>query len=1001
MKKIEIANFISLMDNAGDAVTICDSEARIAYCNNEFSKLVGVEREIAVGSKLDDMTRLYRGTGRIKLCESIEGRQNIQLLEGIELESSSGERTHVTVTASVSDEDCSAYTYAIVIIKNIEKLHQARANADMYSNLVEQSHISMIITDLRWRVQYCNPYYQYKYLGERNQINGDDILERLFPNANEDFREMIVFYVEQLGSWTSEERFDLANNEYAWEEIQIQAVRDSYGNMMHYTIMMKDITNRKHTELYIEQEKQTFEAIFENTTVGLLIIDERGIILKTNMEALRIFNAEIQKIVNASFYNLFICTQNSDTVHYKCNHCENCIIAKTLERVMEKDMTIRGQEVIYAAGHKDSKNDEKTVRYLRMNASPAVINQQKHILVALQDITDMKRMSRELIHSERHLRMITNSMLDTIVQINSDNIITYASPSVKQLTGYDVGEIIGRDFRKFVIEKDLESHEVREGITKEFQANTTAEFQIETKFGEERWSQSVGSILKYEEDVSYVFVIRDITEQVEYRKKLQASKNVADEANAAKSLFLANMSHEIRTPMNGIIGMTELTLMTELSPVQKQYLEMVKTSATSLLNIINSILDFSKIEAGKMEADEHIFNFASFINETLMPLRIQAMAKHIKFEFERLTQIPDFLIGDAAKIRQILNNIIYNAIKFTDEGHVAVKISGVNTEGMVFKLKICVEDTGIGISEENQAKIFESFNQADPSATRKYGGTGLGLSISKGLIELLGGRLTMSSELGKGTTMVIDLPMVIGNAFGPIGDNQKIEIPEVSKKLSVLVAEDDEVNQIVVSKLLNLQGHKADITSNGRDAVNLFRDQHYDLVIMDIQMKTMNGIEAMKAMRRISKEQGVSVPIVAFTAHALSEDEAKLKVAGFDDYIAKPVSLKNFFRVIMKNTGMLEEQRFNVDEIMVRIQQEEALGELALTAIQEKIEAIDDAITASNFAAIEMISGQLKHLVKNHTALRRIVLKMELAIRKENIEAFETYFQNFKENLGR
>jgi PAS domain S-box-containing protein len=719
------------------------------------------------------------------------------------------------------------------------------------------------------------------------------------------------------------------------------------------------------------------------------------------MEALRIFNTEIQNIVDASFYNLFICTQNSDTVHYKCNHCENCIITKTLERVMEKDMTIRGQEVIYAAGHKDLRNDEKSIRYLRMNASPAVINQQKHILVALQDITDMKRMSRELIHSERHLRMITNSMLDTIVQINSDNIITYASPSVKQLTGYDVGEIIGRDFRKFVIEKDLEANEMHEGIRKEFQANTTAEFQIETKLGEERWSQSVGNILKYEDDVSYVFVIRDITEQVEYRKKLQASKKVADEANAAKSLFLANMSHEIRTPMNGIIGMTELTLMTELSPVQKQYLEMVKTSATSLLNIINSILDFSKIEAGKMEADEHIFNFSSFINETFMPLRVQAMAKHIKFEFERLTQIPEFFIGDSVKIRQVLNNIIYNAIKFTDDGHVSVKISGTNTDGMVFKLNIRVEDTGIGISEENQAKIFESFNQADPSATRKYGGTGLGLSISKGLIELLGGKLTMSSELGKGTTMVIDLPMVIGNAFGPIGDNQKIEIPEVSKKLNVLVAEDDEVNQIVVSKLLNLQGHKADITSNGRDAVNLFRNQRYDLVIMDIQMKTMNGIEAMKAMRHISEAQGNSVPIVAFTAHALSEDEKKLKVAGFDDYIAKPVSLKNFYRVIMKNTGMLEEQRFNVDDIMVRIQQEETLGELALSAIDEKVEAVDNAVATNDFAVIEMLSGQLKHLVKNHTALRRIVLKMELAIRKENIEAFGTYLQNFKENLRR
>jgi PAS domain S-box-containing protein len=597
--------------------------------------------------------------------------------------------------------------------------------------------------------------------------------------------------------------------------------------------------------------------------------------------------------------------------------------------------------------------------------------------------------------------MITNSMLDTIVQINSDNIITYASPSVKQLTGYEVNEIIGRDFRQFIIEKDLASNDVQQGIHKEFQANASAEFQIKTKYGEKRWSQSVGNILKNEDEVNYVFVIRDITEQVQYREELRASKKIADEANAAKSLFLANMSHEIRTPMNGIIGMTELTLMTELSPVQQQYLEMVKTSATSLLNIINSILDFSKIEAGKMVADEHIFNFSSFINETLMPLRVQAMSKHIKFEFVRLTQIPEFLIGDAAKIKQILNNIIFNAIKFTDEGQVSVKISGVNTEGLIFKLNISVEDTGIGISAEDQARIFESFNQADPSATRKYGGTGLGLSISKALAELLGGKLTMQSELGKGTTMRIELPMVIGNAFGPIGNNQKIEIPEVSRKLNVLVAEDDEVNQIVVSKLLNLQGHKSDITSNGKDAVNLYREKRYDLIIMDIQMKEMNGIEAMKAIRRIGNERGITVPIVAFTAHALTEDERKLKMAGFDDYIAKPVSLKNFYRVIMKNTGMLEEQRFNVDDIMVRIQQENSLDDLEMTAINEKIAAIEKAVAEENFNVVEIVSGHLKHLVKNHTALRRIVLKMELSVRKENIEAFETYFEKFKESIGR
>lgn len=1001
MNNIMISDFIKLMNNAEEGVIICNHEHQCIFVNDVTCEIISGKRSEIEQKKVEDVLKLTLNHKPVILCDLIEEQTYVKVPKGVVLQTLDNREINVSINMTNIYDDHNRFSYGVIIIKDIEDYIIAVENAEKYASLVEQSHISMMITDLNWRIMYCNPYYKLKYAKEDDVVNRDAIF-MLFKQENDDFKDMIVFYIEQLGSWSSEESFNLPNGTKVWEEIQIQAVRDHFGNLIRYTIMMKDITNRKNSELYVEQEKQTFEAIFENTTVGLLIIDDKGTILKTNTEALTIFNASINQIVNMSFHKLFICTQHSDQENFRCQHCDHCIITKTLERVTEKDMTIRGQELIYAR-QSLKENENRVIRYLRMNASPAIINNHKHILVALQDITDMKRMSRELIHSERHLRMITDSMLDTIVQIDERNIVVYASPSAKQLTGFEIDEIIGQDFRQFICEGDSIQEDFRHGFgaIADFKSNVISEFQIRTKLGGERWTQAVGNIVKHSNDVSYVFVLRDITEQVMYRQELQASKKIADEANAAKSIFLANMSHEIRTPMNGIIGMTELTLMSDLTNAQRKYLEMVKTSATSLLNIINSVLDFSKIEAGKMLPDEHIFNFTTFFNETMMPLKVQAVSKKIQFEVRRESSVPEFLIGDASKIRQILNNIIYNAIKFTSQGKVTVIVRGESEEKLIYRLHLEIQDTGIGISDENQKRIFDSFNQADPSATRKYGGTGLGLSISKGLTELLGGELTITSELGVGTTVTITIPMVIGNAFGPIGDKRNVEIPEASKKLYVLVAEDDEINQIVVNKLLTLQGHRVDLVSNGQDAIMKFIENEYDLVILDIQMPEKNGIEAMKEMRLILQERRMNIPIIAFTAYALKDEELKLREAGFDDYISKPVELQKFFNVIMHNTGMLTESVFNVNEIISKIKHEEDVGHSDKNAILKKIKEIDLAMVEENDDEIERLAGELKQLVKNHTSLRRLVLKMELAIRKENEEVFKVYFENFKDNFRR
>ena len=379
-----------------------------------------------------------------------------------------------------------------------------------------------------------------------------------------------------------------------------------------------------------------------------------------------------------------------------------------------------------------------------------------------------------------------------------------------------------------------------------------------------------------------------------------AARLAAERASQAKSEFVANLSHELRTPMNAIIGMTDLSLGENVSPLVREYLQTVRSNARLLLELLNELLDYSKLEAGKFVLDSRPFRLREAVNEAARNLGYRASEKGLRLETHVEPEAPDTVLGDELRLRQVLLNLLSNAVKFTETGSVRLQVAlDSDTPDEAF-LRFTIEDTGIGISPQDQDRIFAPFMQVDATTTRRHGGTGLGLTIASDLIRAMGGRLAVSSQLGKGSTFYFTIPLAKAPSLLALPSHKPAHTPPPAgagpEPLRVLLVEDVVTNQIVIRRVLEKRGHHVQIASNGREAVGQAQATAFDLILMDVQMPEMDGFQATGLIREITHCS--RIPIVALTAHAMPGDRDRCVAAGMDAYLTKPIDAKELVAVV-------------------------------------------------------------------------------------------------------
>jgi len=647
----------------------------------------------------------------------------------------------------------------------------------------------------------------------------------------------------------------------------LSPVFDERGELDIMIIYGVNITERKKIEEQIKHSESRFKSIFNNSLALICTHDLHGIIMDVNTASSDILGFSEAELKGAPLFNLLPWERQEEF--------QSVYMGELLKNGKASGIMIANNKVgerVYLLYQNYLVTDE--------GAAPYVIG-------FAQDVTQRMTVEKALKKSEEKYRNIITNMNLGLMEVDNFETIVYVNNSFCEMSGYDLDELIGKNPIQMFLKGENQEHgedvieRRRSGLSDAY------EIKVKDKRGNEKWWLVSGApnydnngVLK-----GSIGIHLDITHQKMLEAELRKAKSDAERSAHAKEIFLANMSHEIRTPMNAILGISGLLSKSSLQPQQRSYLNNIQTAANNLLVIINDLLDFSKIEAGKLTLERIGFHLNVVIDNAVQILRHRAEEKGLLLQYERDISVAPVLLGDPYRINQILMNLLSNSIKFTEHGKVTISCKVLSDSDQRQEIRFTVRDTGIGMSTDFIAHLFDKFSQEDESITRRYGGTGLGMSIIKQLVELMGGVIDVSSKKDKGTTISFTLRFDRGREADIPQTRYGNTDTQILKGKHILLAEDNELNRVLATAILSDYGAKVTEAENGNIAIEMMEKGAFDLILMDVQMPVKDGIDT---TRYIRSHINSSIPIIALTANAQKQQEEQCLDAGMNDFISKP-----------------------------------------------------------------------------------------------------------------
>ncbi len=714
----------------------------------------------------------------------------------------------------------------------------------------------------------------YRYLSVNQafeKLTGLEAIDLVGKTVREIFSDIESLWIEDFGkvALTGEK----SHYEYFFSKterhLELKAYRPAPGQLACVFI---DITERKQAEMGLHKSEVGYKLLVENQNELVVKVDADGRFLFVSPSYCKAFGKNEEELLGKSFMPL---------VHEE----DRAPTAKAMESLLHPPHTAYiEQRAMTTEGW----------RWLAWS-DRAIVDEKGRVEAIVgvgRDVTLRRQVAEELRANKEKLQNIIDTSSEWIWEIDLAGRHTFSNRRVLKLLGYQPEEFVGKNYFDILHEDDL--REVKEALPRLIAERRGWKGWVL------RWRHKDGSYRFFESNakpivnpagelVGYSGADRDITERKESEVGLLAATEAAEAASSAKSLFMANVSHEIRTPMTAIIGFGELMEDTELTPEQNQYIAAINSSSKALSALIDDVLDLSRVEAGGITIKQETFSLDKF-NTKIVALHEQRIAdKNLSFNIRVDDDVPDILVGDSLRIQQVILNLLGNAIKFTEKGNISIVITMAEETDSRLLLDIAVKDTGIGIQKDLQGRIFEPFAQVYAPGTHNYSGAGLGLAISRSLAGLMGGSIRVESRLGVGSSFHLLIPLQ--------WKSDNITTKPLAEKesnlwsgppLDILLAEDNPINTQFIKIVLENMGHVVTVAENGKVALDTLKTNTFDLVLMDIQMPVMNGIDALNLLRDLKQLRGKHLTVIALTAYALIGDKEKYLKMGFDGYLSKP-----------------------------------------------------------------------------------------------------------------